>query len=191
MPPIRSGIPTTYSNTNFRSRLEARWAAFFDLIGWRWVYEPLDAGGYIPDFLIQGRHPFFVEVGPCVTQADYEAKAVKANVHAEILKQDLLVVGVSPLPDLEIHGSGLLACGWLGEYGLFPTEGSFGWDVGVWGGHPDFALPRGCSIGIYHSILSYSHRPFSDDHEHPLTNADRHPLEHMWAVASNETQWLP
>ena len=29
----RAGIPTTYANTNFRSRLEARWAALFDLAG--------------------------------------------------------------------------------------------------------------------------------------------------------------
>jgi hypothetical protein len=30
-------IPTRYRNTNFRSRLEAKWAAFFDIVGWRWV----------------------------------------------------------------------------------------------------------------------------------------------------------
>lgn len=30
-----SEIPTTYQHTLFRSRLEARWAAFFDLVGWR------------------------------------------------------------------------------------------------------------------------------------------------------------
>ncbi|MEA2669684.1 MAG: hypothetical protein QOJ33_2618, partial [Chloroflexota bacterium] len=29
-------IPTTYDGVNFRSRLEAKWAAFFDLLGWRW-----------------------------------------------------------------------------------------------------------------------------------------------------------
>ena len=27
-------IPTTYAGVRFRSRLEARWAAFFDLCGW-------------------------------------------------------------------------------------------------------------------------------------------------------------
>ena len=75
--PIRSGIPTTFQKTNFRSRLEARWAAFFDLIGWRWIYEPFDTGNWIPDFLILGKQPFLVEVGPCVTWADYGAKAEK------------------------------------------------------------------------------------------------------------------
>ena len=47
-------IPTTYSNARFRSRLEAKWAAFFDLCGWRWEYEPLDFDGWVPDFGIVG-----------------------------------------------------------------------------------------------------------------------------------------
>lgn len=45
-----AAIPTTYKNTKFRSRLEARWAATFDLLHWEWVYEPFDLDGWIPDF---------------------------------------------------------------------------------------------------------------------------------------------
>lgn len=75
--PVRSAKPTHHAGTNFRSRLEARWAAFFDLVGWSWVYEPFDTGNWIPDFLILGKQPFLVEVGPCVTWADYSAKATK------------------------------------------------------------------------------------------------------------------
>lgn len=47
--------PTTYAGTRFRSRLEARWASFFDAIGREWIYEPevpeLKSLGYQPDFL--------------------------------------------------------------------------------------------------------------------------------------------
>lgn len=46
-------IPTRYNGVNFRSRLEARWAAFFDLVGWRWEYEPIDLKGWAPDFIIK------------------------------------------------------------------------------------------------------------------------------------------
>jgi len=46
-------IPTTYAGVNFRSRLEARWAAFFDLCGWKWDYEPFDMEGWAPDFKIK------------------------------------------------------------------------------------------------------------------------------------------
>lgn len=45
--------PTEYSGVRFRSRLEARWAAFFDLIGWKWEYEPVDLVGWSPDFKVE------------------------------------------------------------------------------------------------------------------------------------------
>jgi len=47
-------IETTYAGHRFRSRLEARWAVFFDAYGVEWIYEPqgyeTDAGRYLPDF---------------------------------------------------------------------------------------------------------------------------------------------
>lgn len=42
--------PTYYADVLFRSRLEATWAAFFDLCGFPWEYEPLDLKGWTPDF---------------------------------------------------------------------------------------------------------------------------------------------
>jgi len=41
---------TWYADVLFRSRLEATWAAFFDLAGWPWEYEPLALPGWTPDF---------------------------------------------------------------------------------------------------------------------------------------------
>ena len=32
--------PTLYNGRRYRSRLEARWAAFFDLVRWPFEYEP-------------------------------------------------------------------------------------------------------------------------------------------------------
>jgi hypothetical protein len=55
-------IPTRYQGYLFRSRLEARWAVYFDAVGLRWVYEPegFDLGNglaYLPDFwLPQVKH---------------------------------------------------------------------------------------------------------------------------------------
>lgn len=47
-------IPTKYKETLFRSRLEARWALFFDELGVKWLYEhegyQLASGWYLPDF---------------------------------------------------------------------------------------------------------------------------------------------
>lgn len=52
-------IPTIYKGYRFRSRLEARWAVFFDACGVEWEYEPegYDLGDglyYLPDFLLHG-----------------------------------------------------------------------------------------------------------------------------------------
>lgn len=48
-------IETIYRGYRFRSRLEARWAVFFDTLGVRWEYEKEGydlgpAGWYLPDF---------------------------------------------------------------------------------------------------------------------------------------------
>lgn len=53
------GIPTLYSGVRFRSRLEARYAAWFDEVDVGWEYEPAldqaDQGGlsgWLPDFAL-------------------------------------------------------------------------------------------------------------------------------------------
>jgi hypothetical protein len=51
-------IETRYKGYRFRSRLEARWAVYFDALGVDWAYEPegfvLDDGTwYLPDFYIK------------------------------------------------------------------------------------------------------------------------------------------
>ena len=47
-------IETRYKGYRFRSRLEARWAVFFDTLGLQWEYERegfnLDGNYYLPDF---------------------------------------------------------------------------------------------------------------------------------------------
>ncbi len=59
----RAGIPTLYDGVRYRSRLEARYAAFFTEIGWRFQYEPMDLDGYIPDFLVYfTQRPLLFEV---------------------------------------------------------------------------------------------------------------------------------
>ena len=61
-------IETHYKGYRFRSRLEARWAVFFDTLGIEWVYEPegFDLGDgfyYLPDFrLIEARLPLWIEI---------------------------------------------------------------------------------------------------------------------------------
>lgn len=54
---IIKAIETEYNGYRFRSRLEARWAVFFDAAGIRYVYEPEgfqleDGTMYLPDFYL-------------------------------------------------------------------------------------------------------------------------------------------
>ncbi|MEK4501196.1 hypothetical protein [Bacillus sp. FSL R12-0069] len=65
-------IETIYKGYRFRSRLEARWAVFFDTLGIEWKYENEgydlgELGWYLPDFEIKfdfgyGQEYWFVEV---------------------------------------------------------------------------------------------------------------------------------
>lgn len=66
-----SAIPTHYAGCYFRSRLEARWAVFFDALGIEWEYEPegfaTSIGNYLPDFRIRvpdDGYPYWFEVKP-------------------------------------------------------------------------------------------------------------------------------
>lgn len=193
MTPTRSGIPTTYAGTRFRSRLEARWAAMFDLIGWSWTYEPVDTAGYIPDFLISGESAFFIEVGPTIDLADYIDKATKPDAAVLELRRDLFVVGVSPLTMLDWDRSDNLAGGWFGEIQISdpderaPTDPPawYVWNTGLWG------RCNTChEIGVVHSEMSYHLRPCG----HHQSGGFGKPipgdwLNALWRRAGNDTQW--
>jgi hypothetical protein len=63
-------IDTFYNNHFFRSRLEARWAVYFDSLQEKWEYEPegflLENGvKYLPDFYIPSLDSY-VEVKPSI-----------------------------------------------------------------------------------------------------------------------------
>ena len=75
-------IPTWYAGQRFRSRLEARWAVFFDRMQIDWEYEPQgylighpadvsDRCPYLPDFWLPSQR-LWVEVKGAATPADID-----------------------------------------------------------------------------------------------------------------------
>lgn len=67
-------IETIYNGYKFRSRLEARWAVFFDSLGIRYEYEPegfvlSDGTYYLPDFYLPD-FDMWVEVKGKMTNED-------------------------------------------------------------------------------------------------------------------------
>ena len=66
-------IKTKYKSNWFRSRLEAKWAKYFDVLGIEYVYEPegfsFENETYLPDFLIMGNT--YIEVKPKEPTKEY------------------------------------------------------------------------------------------------------------------------
>ncbi len=113
-------IETKYRGMIFRSRLEARWAAFFDRAGWHWEYEPFDLHGWVPDFAIRapsglGRKPVLVEVKPILEMHGPTIKRIERAISASGLDYEALLLGSGIVTD-NLQKYAYL--GWLGEHNL-------------------------------------------------------------------------
>jgi hypothetical protein len=130
-------IPTNYRGYRFRSRLEARWAVFFDAAGIRYDFEPEgfllpDGTPYLPDFWLPDAKMW---------------AEVKPNDHL-----DKVVVPVDALSRL-----GALALG--SDHPALLLDGPPR-DTNYWAAWPDHAEPVGwdwqdlyLSDGYYHGDL--------------------------------------
>lgn len=111
-------IPTRYKGMMFRSRLEARWAAFFDELGLSWEYEPMDLDGWCPDFGISAKTGDFilVEIKPVpLVQHHHMPVAIlpkdvtafkKATAHTD--EWWVLLCGLAPNDCADFFGIGTL-----------------------------------------------------------------------------------
>lgn len=119
-------IETRYKGYRFRSRLEARWAVFFDALSIGWKYEPqgfrIDGRSYLPDFLLTD----------CGTWIE-----VKGSEHE--LDRELMLAAGNQLPLMpycgDMPGPRLMILGDIPE----PVEdGDWGWTTlgaGEYEGH--------------------------------------------------------
>jgi hypothetical protein len=79
-------IETVYKGYKFRSRLEARWAVFFEEMGLDWSYEVegfnLPSGArYLPDFLVKGHKngwDYYYEIKPKGTDPCRKVEELKS-----------------------------------------------------------------------------------------------------------------
>lgn len=101
-------IETEYKGYRFRSRLEARWAVFFDSVGIEWQYEvegyELDDLRYLPDFYLPQAN-MWLEVKPVAFTPDEREKASRLSkaTHRDVI----LAVGVpEPTVYLSIREEG-------------------------------------------------------------------------------------
>lgn len=137
-------IETRYAGCRFRSRLEARWACFFDELKIQWQYEPQgyvieDAAGvrslYLPDFLLPDLGTW-VEVKGSDAQLDrdrLEAAAISLpEIPAHCRGPRLLLLG--PIPRPALHN-----WSWLGlDYHCDPVH-----DIGPYAADDRWVFMRG------------------------------------------------
>lgn len=92
-------IETEYAGCRFRSRLEARWAVFFDRLGIRWNYEPegyeFDGVRYLPDF-------GFPEIGGFAevkgAQASLDRDLERITTFSAAKRTKVVILGEVPAP---------------------------------------------------------------------------------------------
>lgn len=107
-------IETRYAGCHFRSRLEARWAVFFDHLNIAWQYEPEGFVGchgtpYLPDFYLPelrswvtgatGDQGVYVEVKGSQSQLENDSYKIGQCIdynHTPLGKTGLLILGDVP-----------------------------------------------------------------------------------------------
>lgn len=166
-----NGVPTTYRGVRMRSRLEARWAAFFDSLGWVWDYEPFDLSYWLPDFSVhfqQGDVLFEVK-GPVDLFEDTKGKIQRSRWTDEVvLVGDRFtgpiigdIVDLRPgLPGFEWDPCKAFYCISCGENSICNESGASGWRC------------RRCGAAEGHM-------------------GEVESLEAKWKEAGNRVQWRP
>lgn len=94
---VPKAIDTQYKGCRFRSRLEARWAVFFDALGIEWEYEkegyelPTYGGNtfhYLPDFWLPNERLWFEVKGQDASAEETEkCRSLRDHVGAVILAE--------------------------------------------------------------------------------------------------------
>ena len=186
-------IPTKYESVQFRSRLEAKWASFFDRVGWSWTYEPFDLSGYIPDFLLQFKHGnALVEIKPAVTYQEASdalttEKMQRARSEWSREHRDFLLFGASDF-DCRYH------------YGTCLGVMDQGFDDGVEVGHRDLLLVSDCMLAkcgnchrwIYATMTGIWWCPACGlGGKEVIGEVEPREFNYQFREAGNEVQWRP
>jgi len=188
-------IPTIYDRIEYRSRLEAKWSAFFDQLGWDFTYEPFDGDYYTPDFIIHGRtdihrnvpwvsSSLVVEIKPAVDVADYWRAVPKvADGLADFSRYGVVVFGVSPK---------------FFPVGVFRPHGRPGstlwWPSAEWRRCRE-CLSVGLTVGpefpgeVISKILAHHYPCGHIAYSYPKNMVDHQELQQFWATACNNVKW--
>jgi hypothetical protein len=175
------GIPTVYRGVQFRSRIEARWAAFFDKLKWDWECEPIDLSGYIPDFVLAFSYaPLLVEVKNAI-DVPAELEQHKPKIVLSSWEHEAVIVGAR----IGFPSPGEALCGLFGERHRGPGFLEWAWD--------DARLFRcvACrGVSVHPANGSWRcRRCGTDDGNRNVDTLDTAAISEMWNAAGNDVQW--
>lgn len=180
-------IETRYSGCLFRSRLEARWAAMFDLLGWKWTYEPFDLNGWVPDFLLSPLTSEGSEVLVEVKGPRSEWEAAKEKIVSAGGEIESLIVGCEGITDCYIGDIGemYISLGEPQERGAKDSR-QIWWQKAVFGkdthGFFDFAPEEGVFVQRLTGLYPGGSHPF-------LSDAESREVKRFWGVAHERTRF--
>jgi hypothetical protein len=109
--PIIKPLETEYQGYRFRSRLEARWAVFYDVLRIPWEYEPqgfdlssANLGWYLPDFWLPTQR-YLIEI-----KAEYptDEQTEKLRLVAETMRATQGLIFFGPISRLDYSESAIL-----------------------------------------------------------------------------------
>lgn len=175
---------TTYNGVNFRSILEARWAAFFDLVDLKWKYEPYEINGKVPDFVLYANNETeyetnqtIVEIKPLIFIDDKFKKELLAKYND--VKAHILILHENPFYKCKDYNT--VSIGYLAQY--LGVE-HYGFCEGELKGLFDIGSSEMIFDGIFGECHVNSRKYFTDP------NSEEHEiLLNMWNHAQNEVQF--
>ena len=136
-------MATTYNGLQFRTQLEAQWAAFFDLAKWDWRVNPAPVGDWAPDFRVtfpcnhsecSGSHTLLVAILPLAHQEDLKGHPSLLHIYGihQAYNEEYRLHGVS-IDAGAIFGASPRASTWVMSHG----SGGGVESVVDWVNHPD------------------------------------------------------
>ena len=172
-------INTQYKGYSFRSRLEARWAVFFDALNLNWQYEVEGydlgvSGWYLPDFVVtspQG-HKYIYEIKPKGSEEGKEKLKIllrHLKLYGDVLSGDPVDVLIDK-KEIVIYGDikGMVQKKYIcPRCGLIQDSSSYGCDENytVTCYPCDFETPSGHGNPLEKSLLfsNIEYEPYKGD----------------------------
>ena len=132
---IIKAIQTVYNGYRFRSRLEARWAVFFDALGVKWEYEKeglflLSGKWYLPDFWLPSEDLYWE-----VKSSEVDISTLYSELGEIADKEEGCNIVIAHGPPWDYHACDFIGHGDEGRWAHCPLCHRVGFVYAGWAGY--------------------------------------------------------